>query len=235
LLTTFGYSATLDGAEGDDKFEIRHMYDVTGVLSVDGGDGLDTLDFSWALASTGAVKIDLSTNQVQSIRAKLTMDVKNVENVFGTAGDDALTGDAHANHLNGSGGDDRLTGGGGADTLTGGPGADTFVFAAGDTVWSINSEAGLDVIQDWSSDDKLSFGPRSGSVDYGEQTTSSWIGALTIAPQAMATRHLSYMAIQVGNDTYVFAAQPGTSTGQIENVVKLVGVGLDSIGAENFI
>lgn len=243
-----------EGDVGDDHFNLNNL---AGAKVIDGGDGYDSIQFEVRIGMgvdyTNGVTVDLTKTGSQQIATGVTATITSIERIFGSQGADLIIGDNADNYLDGFDGNDVVKGGGGADTLsgrngsdtlTGGSGgdtlwggadSDTFVFAAGDTTWSLNSEAGLDVIRDWTFIDKLSFGPRSGSANYFEQTTSSWLGALTIAPQAMATLHLSYLAIQVGSDTYVFAAQPGTSTGQIESVVKLVGVGLDAIGAENFI
>lgn len=144
----------------------------------------------------------------------------------GFGGDDQLYGSYHS---------DTLIGGKGADILSGGQGVDTYVFAKGDTTWSLNSDAGVDTIIGWEATDRLSFGPHSELIHYGEQNTTSWLAAASTASQIMASQHLSYLAMQVGADVYVFAAPSGAANGSIENVVKLTNTTLDKISVDNFI
>jgi hypothetical protein len=59
-----------------------------------------------------------------------------IENIFGFAYDDSLSGNGAANALSGMQGDDSLKGGGGSDTLSGGSGDDELRGgAAGDTLY----------------------------------------------------------------------------------------------------
>ncbi|NWA64996.1 M10 family metallopeptidase C-terminal domain-containing protein, partial [Pseudomonas reactans] len=113
--TTYGFNSnserdfySLKGADGKPIFCVW-----------DGG-GVDTLDFS-----------GFTQKQVINLNAEAFSDVGGlkgnvsiakgvtVENAFGGAGDDTLTGNQANN---------RLRGGGGVDTLLGGGGADTFVY-----------------------------------------------------------------------------------------------------------
>jgi Ca2+-binding RTX toxin-like protein len=48
--------------------------------------------------------------------------------VIGSAFDDVLIGDTHANHLSGGDGNDMLTGGSGGDVLDGGAGENTVIY-----------------------------------------------------------------------------------------------------------
>ncbi len=236
------------GSQGDD-----HLYGddgdnvIAGGLGadhIDGGKGFDIVDYS--VENSGeSVSIDLKVS-VQTASGNHGPDtLVSIEGVIGTAFADTLVGDAQNNFLSGldgadildgGAGDDTLVGGRGVDTMTGGAGVDTFVFHTGDLDdWSYNDDSRVDVIKDFQSIDKLSFDPHIGPRGYNELTTSSWLGAKTIAPQAMATQGLAHLAIQVGADTYVFSARSGAPAGTIDNIVKLVGVGLDTIGAENFV
>ncbi|MCR9089304.1 MAG: iron-regulated protein frpC, partial [Rhodobacteraceae bacterium] len=83
-------------------------------LDLDGGDGIDTLDFSEASAG---VDVNLAGGTAGSAH------VENFENVIGSAFDDRIVGDEGNNVIRGGGGNDFLAGGGGADV---------FVFAEAD-------------------------------------------------------------------------------------------------------
>lgn len=158
-----------------------------------------------------------------------------IDTLTGTNGADYLRGFEANDTISGGWSGDTIVGGKGADTLTGGGNSDLFVFAKGDTMWSMSSDAGVDVITDWEVTDQLSFGPHSEFIHYAEQTSSSWLAAATTAPQVMASQHLSYLATQVGADVYVFAAPSGAANGAIENIVKLANTTLDKISIDNFL
>ncbi len=153
----------------------------------------------------------------------------------GNDGADHIIGTDGADKLYGYGGNDVIVGGKGADILTGGKGADTFVFAKGDSTWDMFKNGESDVITDWEATDQLSLGARSEYPRYGEATANSLLEAKTIAPQIMATQHLSYLAMQVGYDVYVFAAPSGSTNGASETVVKLANTTLDKISLDNFL
>jgi Ca2+-binding RTX toxin-like protein len=95
---------------------------------VDGGAGVDSMDFS-GYAKTGIV-VNLATGQVTGggDAGSGTVAVSNVETVITGAFNDRFTGNSGANTFDGRGGNDTLSGGGGNDTLTGGTGNDFFLF-----------------------------------------------------------------------------------------------------------
>jgi Ca2+-binding RTX toxin-like protein len=97
---------------------------------VDGGAGIDNMDFS-GYAKTGIV-VNLATGQITGggDGGSGTVAVSNVETVITGAFNDRFTGNSGANTFDGRGGNDTLSGGGGNDTLTGGTGNDFFVFDA---------------------------------------------------------------------------------------------------------
>ena len=95
---------------------------------VDGGAGIDNIDFS-GYAKSGIV-VNLATGQISGggDGGLGTVAISNVERVITGAFNDRFTGNSGANTFDGRGGNDTLSGGGGNDTLTGGTGNDFFVF-----------------------------------------------------------------------------------------------------------
>ena len=97
----------------------------------DGGDGIDTADFSQISSSVvvslqGSSQVDL---QVSGLAVGTLIDI---ESIIGGSGDDQLTGDFSTNVLTGGAGNDTLIGGGGNDTLNGGTGEDWLEGGLGD-------------------------------------------------------------------------------------------------------
>jgi Ca2+-binding RTX toxin-like protein len=123
----------LYGGSGDDHFAFFNFSDSAGADYVDGGEGVDTVDYRASFSSTH-ILVDLSTGA-----ASMGATVVNIENAIGAFdANDTLRGDSGANVLwgvsgndilIGEGGNDILIGDEGADTLTGGDGADVFVGA----------------------------------------------------------------------------------------------------------
>lgn len=99
---------------------------------------------------------------------------KNPGNVFGTAGDDIISGNKHREGLFGLGGNDSLRGNGEADTLDGGTGNDTIIGGTGSDImtggdgddvfvfedhWqaAVEDDGTYDLITDLEAGDKLDF------------------------------------------------------------------------------
>jgi Ca2+-binding RTX toxin-like protein len=82
---------------------------------LDGGIGSDTADFSDKTASV-VVALNGSNNAVATVGGVAEDTLRNIENIFGGAGADTLTGDGLANILRGGGAADLLDGGAGVDT-----------------------------------------------------------------------------------------------------------------------
>lgn len=101
----------------DDQYVLTDSF--TGQKTVTDAAGLDLINA--AAVSTG-VTIDLNAGATSTIAGGTFVIGASVaiENAFGGAGDDKITGNGTANVLRGNGG---------ADTLTGGGGADIFMFA----------------------------------------------------------------------------------------------------------
>ena len=129
---TGSVSGMIHGGLGDDVFRPG-----THAETIDGGDGIDLLDFS---ASGAAVTVYLGTPGLNAGLLALGDSYAGIENVTGGGGADKIFGSSEANRLEGAGkidqiigfgGDDILIGGRGKDRLAGGAGADVFEFLSG--------------------------------------------------------------------------------------------------------
>jgi Ca2+-binding RTX toxin-like protein len=116
-----GFDDRLVGLGGDDAFTVGRGlgYSAEPRTVVDGGTGIDLLDFDDLGRATGYVVVDLGKTGFQDTRGGGTMQITSVENISGTAFDDYLTGGRGANALYGGGGGDTLRGGDGNDLLLG--------------------------------------------------------------------------------------------------------------------
>src|SRR5262245_49723600 len=83
--------------------------------AVHGGDGIDAAFYT---DSSEAVSVNLSTGKGTGGTAQGDT-LTSIENLFGSAYDDVLTGNSGDNALSGMGGADILKGSGGADSLSG--------------------------------------------------------------------------------------------------------------------
>jgi Ca2+-binding RTX toxin-like protein len=91
-----------------------------GADAIDGGDGTDTAGYA---ASAARVRINLTTGVALDADAQGDT-FSGIENLIGSAFNDALTGAAGANTLTGGAGNDQLSGLAGNDVLRGGVGID---------------------------------------------------------------------------------------------------------------
>ena len=105
-----------------------------GADSIDGGAGVDGVDYS---ASAAKVVVDLSTGLGRGGDAQGDR-LTRVENLVGSAFDDALTGDGAANRLSGGLGADLINGGGGSDYIDGGAGLDRMTGGLGNDVFVVD-------------------------------------------------------------------------------------------------
>ncbi len=94
-----------------------------------GGSGASGDTVSYADAAAG-VKVSLATAAAQNTLGAGTDKLSGFENLTGSALDDTLTGDKHANMIAGGAGDDVLIGSLGGDTLDGGTGVNTVSYVA---------------------------------------------------------------------------------------------------------
>lgn len=141
----------VNGGEGNDSFRMG-----VGIEVIDGGNGIDTLDFR----SGPGIKVALDESFINS-GAAAGDTYTNIESIMGSrVGADVLTGNLLANILNGYGGKDKLSGGLGNDSIGGGLGVDTLSGGLGDDVFYFNTLGdGGDQITDFGNvlDDNDSF------------------------------------------------------------------------------
>lgn len=158
LRSPFGASVHIDGKPVDFIRGIEAVYGGQGHDKLDGGpeengfrggggrdkiDGHDGVD--WVTYDDKSVPISVTLrgpNPVIVSVDKVQEDIlSNIENVYGGAHNDSITGDTRDNRLEGKAGHDVLNGGDGADTLVGGLGADTLTGGAGADIFLYNEVA----------------------------------------------------------------------------------------------
>ena len=143
---------------------------------INGGSGRDTVDYS---AEQGRVIVDLRENSGRGYQNYLD-DIRNVENIRGSAHDDTLRGDGLANTVWGGDGEDEILGRGGADLQFGNLGADRLYGGdgadrqfGGDDADTVFGGRGPDLMRGGAGDDTLIGG--LGDDDLRGGTGSDWV------------------------------------------------------------
>ncbi|GAA0569774.1 M10 family metallopeptidase C-terminal domain-containing protein [Rhizomicrobium electricum] len=117
------FNTNVFGNGGDDLIIRSFAAGVQGLASLNGGDGIDTADYSGDTAGLAAV---LTAGYGGTVQGGSVHDqIGGVENFIGGSGNDTITGYDVANSLSGGGGNDVLNGGAGNDVLSGGSGTNT--------------------------------------------------------------------------------------------------------------
>jgi|GEM_PF-923640 len=199
---------TVDGGDGNDLLIGSGQllfdgpsYSDTSSDNLNGGDGIDTVDYSESASLKANLTKGLAFNGISVDK------LSNIENIIGSFQNDVLTGDSGANTLcgrdgndrvNGGDGDDILHGGSGTDTITGGEGSDkltggeeedTFILtetiAATDTVTTSSvanwfADSGYDKVIDFSLGNGL-------SAVGSDQIDSQFSDEITIATDTSGT------------------------------------------------
>ncbi len=123
------------GGTGNDIFLEEGLSN--GDDSIDGGLGIDTLDYSGVFfdaAATAGVTVDLRLTTAQNTVAAGIDTIVNVENIIGSSSHDTINGTETANVLRGGAGNDILMGNGGDDVLNGDAGNDLLDGGAGNDI-----------------------------------------------------------------------------------------------------
>lgn len=141
VLSGQGGDDLLKGGAGDD-----YLMGGAGSDRILGGAGAH--DWASYEDASGPVLVNLARTSWQDTNSGGQDLLKGVENLYGSAFDDALLGSNKDNTLSGGGGsdllqgglgDDVLNGGDGADTMDGGRGRDQAFGGAGDDVYSVDT------------------------------------------------------------------------------------------------
>ncbi len=156
----------------------------------DGGNGIDTIDYS--NSSFVRVTIDLGQEEVSVLNGN-TEAIANFENVEGSQGGDTILGSTENNILSGNAGNDTMYGQGGADTLLGGLGDDILdsdTLGAVDRIGDyLDGGAGNDTLKGEAGNDTLIGGTGNdelkgddSSVHFGNDTLYGGDGNDTLTP-----------------------------------------------------
>lgn len=190
--TLFGMGGfdLLDGGAGNDKLYggagddvLRPDGGAIGSDYVDGGDGIDTVDYSNS-AGTRGVRIDLRITGVQDTLGAGRDTIINVENVTGTKFADTLTGTLGDNLLSGGAGNDTLYGLAGQDRMFGGAGNDKLYGGDGNDIISPDDDGvGNDLVDGGTGYNTVSYFRSAATsgvrVDLNLTTAQNTIGAGT--------------------------------------------------------
>jgi len=173
------------------------------------------------------VKVNLVNGTAGSGHAGGDM-LSNIENLTGSAFDDALVGDAGENLLDGGAGADVLRGKAGNDALTGGDGADTLEGGNGADV--LDGGAGNDMLTGGANADIFVFNPAGGAVgdtiaDFQDGTDSVQIVGATF----------DNLTIADSNGTAVVTwTSVDSENNQVTNTLTLTGLDHSLLTADDF-
>lgn len=178
------------GVTSDDTF----VFLANGRLSgqIDGGDGINTLDFS---ALAGGVTVDLFNHSALRSDGQplVAAGIANIRDVTGSQGDDLLRGDNSDNTLRGAGGNDILIGLDGNDTLT----------ASGTGRNLLVGGNGADILNGGDGDDILIGGRFESNLDTNDAVLRAFLAVWTGAGDYTSrTRSLNHDGVPVSGVTY---------------------------------
>lgn len=132
LTQGLGIASSLYGDAGDDTIVARTIIDLD---RFEGGDGIDTIDWSGALLEIGAT-FNMAAGTATSLLG-LSEVMLGFERLIGTPNADTIIGTAAADTLSGGGGNDYIVGQDGNDILSGDSGLNTLQGGFGDDVYIV--------------------------------------------------------------------------------------------------
>ena len=194
--------------------------------SYDGGAGVDTLDYSRALARVEvdaaaglATGTEIGSDVISGFETILTgsgIDLVRAGNAPVTinagAGNDQVFGSAGNDRLAGGSGDDQLSAGDGNDVLTGGLGADSLDGGAGDDLVVQEADAKNDTVTGGSGVDTIDYSTVSAAVYADFITgivTGNEVGTDTISGFEFASFGSGVDRIVVGNESMTLRGGDG--------------------------
>lgn len=137
-------AATLNGGEGNDTLVAGGDHDLNGdsgndlifasstIGMLDGGDGIDTIDFT---AKTAGISYTMADGFIAvshyATKFEIAIMSSGADTVTGTASSETMRGNGGNDWFRGFGGADSLDGGADSDSIEGGAGADTLIGGAG--------------------------------------------------------------------------------------------------------
>lgn len=166
---------TLLGGDGNDIITTDGNDGASDV--VDGGAGVDTLNYLFAVSGVTSpaggvtgVTVNLSLTTAQNTGATGVDTILNVENIEGSTADDVLTGSDSANSIFGGAGRDVVDGGAGDDRVNGFTGSDIVVGGAGNDVVDGGMTGTLGEMD-------MLYGGTGADTFFFETLGSSWTGS----------------------------------------------------------
>ena len=157
ILISGGGNDSLNGGDGNDLFVMNNLQS-NNVLN--GGAGVDRIDYSGISDAGFSVRVDLSKGISQKLLNSLTVrndTLVNIEAVTGSGNGDWLNGSALADGFDGGGGNDQLLGNAGNDTLNGGSGNDSMAGGDGNDLIVQDNFSGSDTVDGGAGVDTLDY------------------------------------------------------------------------------
>jgi trimeric autotransporter adhesin len=199
-------SDTLTGGIGNDTYIIDADVDL-GTDTINEtllGGGIDTLDFRTTTTKEININLNTTATQIVATGVQLTIPVVSIENVYGGALNDTLTGNNLNDYLDGGDGSDLIYGGIGNDTLIGGVGNDTLSGGIGND--TLTGGAGDDYASYYSSTTSVTADLSNAANNTGEALGDTFSGIEYLQGSATANSTLTgdsnnnYLISYGGND-----------------------------------
>ena len=232
-ITISGVVMNVFGGSGDDIIRLVN----TSAVTINGGNGIDTIDLSQFDNWGEGVGINLATNGFTAFGFS---NISNLENVIGTNFADSIVGSSTSNLLNGGGGNDTIDSGLGSDTVSGGEGndqldgqsgTDTLIGGTGNDVFKFSSAKDLskalakaDTISDFTrGEDQIYLNFDSNTKVKGIQTSFNFIGNQAFTKTAGQVRFTPTLIDSDGSN-YIFLQGDTNGDGSFDFVIKLSGI-----------